>query len=148
MADERLERILAALRAEGGRSTVQRRVVIGALLDSPRHTTAEELAAIVQARHPDIATSTIYRTLESLERQGIVQHAHLGHGPAVYHVIDDDHLHLVCETCHAVIEVPARSYASLARALDRDYGFQIDVHHFAVLGSCAACRAVAARDSR
>src|SRR5947199_131435 len=91
MADERLERILAALRAEGGRSTVQRRVVIGALLDSPRHTTAEELAAIVQARHPDIATSTIYRTLESLERQGIVQHAHLGHGPAVYHVMDNGH---------------------------------------------------------
>src|SRR5207249_154779 len=80
------------------------------------------------------------RTLESLERQGIVQHAHLGHGPAVYHVVADDHLHLVCESCHAVIEVPARRYAGLARSLARNYGFEIDVHHFAVLGSCAACR--------
>jgi len=77
---------MAALRAEGGRSTVQRRAIVTALLGAPRHVTAEELADSIHREHPEIATTTIYRTLDALERQGLVQHAHLGHGPAVYHL--------------------------------------------------------------
>lgn len=139
MAHARLEEILTALRAEGGRTTVQRRLVVSALLDGPRHVTADELAATVQRRHPEIATSTIYRTLEALERQGVVQHAHLGHGPAVYHVADDDHLHLVCESCGRVTEVPRRAYAAFARMLAHDYDFRVAPHHFAVQGRCSTC---------
>jgi len=137
--DPRLEAILAALCADGGRATVQRRIVVSALLAGPRHVTAEDLAATVRARHPDIATSTIYRTLEALDRQGVVQHAHLGHGPAVYHLNDTDHLHLVCESCGRVVEVPGSAYQAFARLLAEDYGFSVAPHHFAVQGRCATC---------
>ena len=137
--DPRLDGILEALRAEGGRSTVQRRIVVSALLEGPRHVTAEALAAAVRARHPDIATSTIYRTLEALDRQGVIQHAHLGHGPAVYHLNDTDHLHLVCESCSRVVEVPRSAYQEFAGLLAHDYGFEVAPHHFAVQGRCAAC---------
>lgn len=135
-----VDTLLNALRAEGGRTTLQRRVVVSALLASPRHVTAEELAAAVQVEHPEIATSTVYRTLEALERQGLVQHAHLGHGPAVYHVGDDDHLHLVCERCGQVTEVPESAYSAFARRLAEDFDFTVAPHHFAVQGLCGACR--------
>jgi Fe2+ or Zn2+ uptake regulation protein len=144
VAAPRLDEILAALRADGVRTTVQRRVVISALLAGPRHVTAEELTAAVQADHPDIAISTIYRILEALERQGVVQHAHMGHGPAVYHLSDDDHLHLVCEACGRVIEVPQSAYARFARVLAQDYDFAASPHHFAVHGRCSTCKGMPA----
>jgi Fur family transcriptional regulator, ferric uptake regulator len=132
--------ILEALRAEGMRATVQRRIVISALLAGPRHVTAEELTATVQAEHPDIAKSTTYRILEALERQGVVQHAHMGHGPAVYHLSEDDHLHLVCDACGKVTEVPRSAYARFVRMLAQDYSFAASPHHFAVYGRCETCQ--------
>jgi Fe2+ or Zn2+ uptake regulation protein len=140
-----VEEIIDALRAEGLRATVQRRIVIGALLAGPRHITAEDLAAVVQAEHPDIAQSTIYRILEALERQGLVHHAHLGHGPAVYHLGDDEHLHLVCESCSKVTEVPRAAYAKFARMLADDFDFSVAPHHFAVQGRCSTCEGEPAR---
>ena len=140
MAALHLDDILAALRAEGLRTTVQRRIVITALLHGPRHVTAEDLTATVQAEHPDIAKSTIYRILEALEHQGVVQHAHMGHGPAVYHLSADDHLHLVCEACGKVTEVPRAAYARFARMLAQTYDFLASPHHFAVHGRCSACQ--------
>src|SRR5438477_13086952 len=128
------------MRAQGARVTVQRRLVIDALLRGPRHLTAEDLSAAVQAANPEIHLSTIYRTLESLEHQGIVQHAHFGHGPAVYHLAAADHLHLVCECCERVVEVPRAAYASFEHMLADDYAFTVTPHHFAVQGRCAACR--------
>jgi len=137
--DSRLDRILAALRAAGGRITPARRALVGALLDSSGHVTADDLAERVQRSHPDVHQSTIYRTLDALEELGVVDHVHLGHGRAVYHLADDPHHHLVCESCGQVIEVPDELFAPLADLLRSDYGFALRSNHFAVLGRCRAC---------
>ncbi|MDQ1438588.1 MAG: Fur family transcriptional regulator, ferric uptake regulator [Acidimicrobiaceae bacterium] len=142
MADDRLERILELLRTQGGRLTTSRRAIVAALLESGLHVTAEDLAEHVQAAHPDIHRSTIYRTLDTLAGLGVVDHVHLGHGPAVYHLTDQPHHHLVCDACGAVVELPARALSALRRRVERDYGFQLDPGHFALAGRCAACAPV------
>lgn len=139
VTDSRLDRILAALRADGGRVTPARRALVAALLDAPSHVTADDLAALVQRSHPDVHQSTIYRTLDALEELGIVDHVHLGHGRAVYHLADDPHQHLVCEACGHVIEVPDDAFADLAAKLQREHAFTLRPNHFAVLGRCADC---------
>src|ERR1700727_1700778 len=95
-ASELVEGVLALLRARGGRVTTARRQLVEALFESPAHRTAEDLAAVVQARAPDVHISTIYRNLDELERLGVVVHTHLGHGPANYHLASAPHGHLVC----------------------------------------------------
>lgn len=140
MADDRRARILADLRSRGGRVTRAREALIDALLEAESHVTAEDLAESVQARRPEVHRSTIYRTLDALERAGIVDHVHLGHGRAVYHLSDDPHQHLVCETCGHVVEVPDKLFDDLAGTLRKRYGFTIRPNHFAVLGRCRACR--------
>jgi Fur family transcriptional regulator, ferric uptake regulator len=134
-----VERVLDLLRAHGGRVTTSRRLLLGCLFEGRSHWTAEELAAEVQASAPDVHLSTIYRNLDELERLGVVVHAHLGHGPATYHLATETHGHLVCESCGAMLEAPQDLFSALARAAERDYGFRIDPRHFAVLGHCAAC---------
>src|SRR5436190_24038098 len=136
---DRSDRIFSQLRARGGRITAARRALVTALLEADTHVTADDLATLVQAAHPEVHRSTIYRTLDALEQLGIVDHVHLGHGRAVYHLSDEPHNHLVCEVCGAVLEVPEALFDELAADLRQRYGFAIRPHHFAVLGRCTAC---------
>ena len=140
--DDRLDGILRLLRQRGGRLTIARRAIISALLDAEGHVTADDLTAAVQRAYPEVHLTTIYRCLDTLEELGVVEHVHLGHGRAVYHLATQTHQHLVCEQCQAVVEVPDSLFADLGRRLQAEYGFAIRPNHFAVLGRCAACRAV------
>jgi Fur family transcriptional regulator, ferric uptake regulator len=135
----RLDEILGRIRAAGERVTVARRAVVSALLAADGHATAEALQARVQAEHPDVHMATIYRNLETLERLRVVEHTHLGHGPAVYHLADQLHQHLVCERCGAVVEVPADLLRPVEEEVRSTYGFVMRPGHFAVVGRCAAC---------
>ena len=65
---------------------------------------------------PEVHISTIYRNLDDLERLGVVVHAHLGHGPATYHLAAGAHGHFVCEECGAMIEAPDEIFGGLSRA--------------------------------
>jgi Fur family transcriptional regulator, ferric uptake regulator len=138
--DDRLRRVLALVREKGGRVTTTRRAIIAALLDAPdHHVTAQTLAERVQAAHPDIHASTVYRTLDTLTELGVVEHTHLGHGATVYHLTDERHQHLVCEECGAVVEVPLAAFDPLVTDLRATYGFEVHPEHVALVGRCRAC---------
>jgi Fur family transcriptional regulator, ferric uptake regulator len=137
MADP--DAIVAELRARGVRVTTVRRAVINELAAEHAHQSADDLADAVHADHPDIHRSTIYRTLDSLEKLGVVDHVHLGHGRAVYHLSAEVHHHLVCEECGAVVHAPADLFDQLARDIDERYGFRVRPDHFAVIGRCRDC---------
>src|SRR5437764_10405686 len=109
--------ILDRLRASGGRITSTCRALVNALFEHGGHPTAEDLAAVVQARHPDVAQSTIYRILDDLEDLGEVQHTHLGHGPAVYHLAEAAHPHLVCEEAGLARELTPATLTRRCRRL-------------------------------
>lgn len=137
---EAIEETLDLMRANGGRVTTSRRQLLWCLYQDSTHRTAEEIATEIQKTTPDVHLSTVYRNLEELERLGVVVHAHLGHGPATYHLATDTHGHLVCESCGTTLEAPERFFNGLSNAAARAYGFAIDPRHFAVLGRCAACQ--------
>ncbi len=137
--DGRLEAALDLLRARGGRVTNARRAVLSALLEHQEHASAEALAEVVHASHPDVHLSTVYRTLDAFEQLGVVTHVHLGHGRAIYHLTDEIHHHAVCERCGAVVQLPLALFAQLHHRLLDDFGFEVDAHHFALVGRCARC---------
>jgi len=140
---ETVEDVLALVKEQGGRVTSSRRLLLHALFDEPGHCTAEELAEVVQAQAPDVHLSTIYRHLEELERMGVVVHAHLGHGPATYHLAAaSSHCHFVCEECNAVLEAPDELFKSLSKSAKTRFDFEINPHHFAILGRCKDCRSL------
>ncbi len=135
-----VENVLTLLREQGGRVTSSRVLLLHALFDSRGHRTAEQLGAEVQAVAPDVHISTIYRNLDDLERLGVVVHAHLGHGPATYHLAASAHGHFVCEECGAMIEAPDEIFVGLSQAAKSAFDFDINPHHFAMPGRCADCQ--------
>jgi len=140
VTDQRLEDVLGRLRDEGVRVTLPRRAIVSALLGGGHgHVTAENVTAEVQGEHPEVHASTVYRTLDTLERLGVVYHVHLAHGAAVYHLAEDAHLHLVCASCGVVIEVPEDVFHTLADGLHQGFRFTPEVRHFALSGHCDRC---------
>jgi Fe2+ or Zn2+ uptake regulation protein len=121
--------------------TTARRAVLGALLAHEGHATAEDLAEAVQADHPEVHLSTVYRTLDAFEQLGLVAHVHLGHGRATYHLADDLHHHAVCDRCGAVLQLPLEMFEDVAARLRAEHGFVAEPHHFAVVGRCRECAA-------
>ncbi len=143
MTNDRVDEILAIVRANGGRATGGRRAILQTLLDSSdEHPTAEQITATVRAQQPDIAESTVYRFLDELQRLGVVDHVHLGPGPEVYHFSEHtEHHHLVCGRCGRVIEVPGHIFDGLREQLRKEFSFEIEPHHFALEGHCTDCHA-------
>jgi Fur family ferric uptake transcriptional regulator len=131
------------LRSRGLRLTPQRERVLAAVA-ALEHATPE--AIVVRLREevtpggaaPD--TSTVYRTLELLERLGLVWHTHLGKGAPVYHTAEHPHLHVVCQSCGAIASADPGLLDAAAERLAADLGFTVDIGHVALSGTCAACR--------
>ena len=131
------------LRARGLRLTAQRTQVLAAVTEL-EHATPEAIGArLREAAGPDGAapdTSTVYRTLELLERLGLVWHTHLGKGAPIYHASEHPHLHVVCASCGAVESAPGGLLDAAAERLAAELGFTVDVGHVALSGTCRACR--------
>ena len=92
------EKWRAKLRAEGYRLTPQRELVLRAVEDLG-HATPDEVFAEVRRESSAVNISTVYRTLELLERLRLVWHPHLGKGAPVYHTAGHRHRHVACATC-------------------------------------------------
>ena len=129
----------ADLRAQGYRLTPQRELVLGAVRQLD-HGSPEEILSRVRESAKGVNISTVYRTLELLEKLGLVSHTHLGHGAPAYHATTEpDHLHLVCRNCERVMEVEPTIAAGLVGDVAARFGFRTDLRHLTVFGTCREC---------
>lgn len=134
-----VEEVLAALRERGGRVTAARRAIVSVLVEADGHLNAADISASVRAAQPDVHPSTVYRTLERLVELDVVEHIHLAHGSAVYHLTSQDHLHLVCDRCGVVTDAPATVLRAAAAEVAERHGFRLAVGHVALTGRCRDC---------
>lgn len=127
------------LHERGLRMTPQRQLVLDAVcaLD---HATPEQICAQVQRSAPAVNITTIYRTLDLLDRIGLVRHTHLGHGAPTYSAQEHQHLHLVCHSCGEVTELPTELMDGVVAELAERSGFALDVSHLALSGLCVNCQ--------
>lgn len=132
-----------AVHRSGKRLTLQRQLVLDAVERARHHVTAEEIARRVRAKYPGIGPSTVYRNLQALEELGEVIHTHLDDRVTRWHRADSHpHGHLICRVCGGETEVRPAALASMAKRLRDEHGFEADLAHSAIVGSCSQCRVV------
>ena len=144
MADELHVQVAARLRRVGQRFTPGRRLLVDALVRSPRPVTAAELVA----SDAGLPQSTAYRNLAVLEQAGVVHRVTGTDEFARFELAEEltghHHHHLVCLRCGAVedFDAPApleRGLADAIRRLTDGTGFRADSHRLDLLGTCATC---------
>lgn len=140
------DRLSATLREKGFRLTPQRELILRAV-EELGHATPDQVHAHVLTRSGAVNLSTVYRTLELLNELGLIRHAHLSDRAPTYHsVTDHEHFHLVCRECGRVVSKDRAVLARLISELAERDGFEVDVGHLTVFGTCQACAAGGASD--
>ena len=127
------------LRSRGLRLTAQRQLILEAVHELG-HATPEQVLNAVREVAAGVNITTIYRTLELFEELGLVTHTHLSHGSPTFHSVgEDQHVHLVCRSCKSVSEMDPALAEPLITALAEQRGFQVDIGHMALFGTCERC---------
>lgn len=128
------------LREKGLKLTPQRRLILDIIHDAGGHLTAEEIFNYVRARIPGVNKSTIYRTLELLEKLGKVFKSELDDRFIYHHAEKGHHHHLVCQICGKRIDCDEDLFLPVEKAANEKCGFQVDFKHMVMTGVCADCR--------
>ena len=131
---------LNILKQKGMRLTPQRRLIVDLIHNNTDHLTAEDIIKLVRSRMPGLNKSTVYRTLELLERSGCVYKSELDDRVIYHHAEEGHHHHLVCEDCGRTVECDEDIAAPLEKSLQKRYGFQVHLQHLVMTGLCQACR--------
>jgi Fe2+ or Zn2+ uptake regulation protein len=130
-----------ALHARGMRVTPQRLVIARTLKRLDRHASVDEITSEVVKEFPHVSVPTVYSALEMLADLGFARRVTIAPGAVLYDPHTDDHHHLVCRNCHAVIDVAVDLDTAPAMTEAESHGFAPDRAELVVTGLCQACRA-------
>ena len=130
------EQAAEALRCAGLRISTARRLIIDALFGVVGPISAARLASDLS-----LDESSVYRNLEVLERNGLVRHLHLGHGPGLYLLAGSEEAeYLYCERCEAVVALASGELDPVRDLIRARFGYTPLFTHFAIVGWCSRCR--------
>jgi Fe2+ or Zn2+ uptake regulation protein len=133
-----------ALEDRGIRLTRQRRAILQVMETTRRHLDADEILDRAQKVDSRVTRVTVYRTLDMLKRQGLIDELDLLHLRGDRHFYEShgprDHIHVACLRCGKVREFESELYEELKSQIARDSGIEISVMRTEVGGLCADCR--------
>ena len=138
-------KVVATLRQHGYKLTPQRRAVMRTIASSQGHLTPTALYEKVHQEYPNIGLVTIYRTLEILDKLGLICEVHAGGTCRSYLVRrpSEHHHHLICSDCGAVVDFTNCDLGELEQRLSQETGFEIESHLLEFLGRCQNCQKIA-----
>ncbi|MFC1941219.1 Fur family transcriptional regulator [Chloroflexota bacterium] len=137
-------KVIAALKQHGYKLTPQRQAVIKLIASSQGHLTPAAIYEKVHQDHPNVGLVTIYRTLEILDKLGLICEVHAGGNCRSYLARrpSEHHHHLICSNCGRVDDFTDCNLSELEQSLSKNSGFRIDGHLLEFIGLCRNCRQV------
>jgi Fur family peroxide stress response transcriptional regulator len=146
-SSERVEKMLAGVKAAGLKLTPQRMAIVRELASDESHPTAQEIFDRLRPGLPTMSFATVYNTLDALSAAGLCAAMSLSPGSGRFDPNMLPHHHAVCDSCGAVRDVPsvgpsrddftdgtaAKAVAQVAP------GFELRSVERIFRGICAAC---------
>lgn len=133
------------MRARGIRVTEQRRVLAELLETADEHLDADAVLRLARTRDASIHRATVYRTLKTWKKLGLVDELDLMHVSGERHYYEirprSFHIHLVCTRCKRVEEPGGEVWQQLRERVEEETGFLPEVVRLEMAGVCSSCRA-------
>jgi len=137
--DRRVQAFVRTCRQRGMKVTHQRMGIFEELAASTVHPDAEAVFQAVSQRVPGLSRDTVYRTLATLETQGLVRKVQPLVESARYDANLDRHHHFVCTVCGMVSDFYSEALDRLPVPKSVEALGQIDSAQVEVRGVCSAC---------
>ncbi len=138
------------MRGHGSRWTAPRKAVVDLLSRTNQHMSAKDIYNALVRIYPGIGLTTIYRTLDLLEKMKLLKKISLASGENKYELIhsrdDHHHHHLICTNCGKIIDYDdfvdeeLELIKKTEDTLSKKHNFVINDHNIEFYGMCEQCR--------
>jgi Fur family transcriptional regulator, ferric uptake regulator len=117
--------------------TAPRLAVLSAFEKAKHYTSAQEIHSCLKK----IDLVTIYRTLSSFEKAGLIKRVDTRKDSIFYELNEGHHHHVICTNCEKMEEFTEREdEALIKKVLEKVKGFSSISHHsFDLFGLCNSC---------
>lgn len=123
----------------GLKRTKNRELILQSLRKQTHPLTAEELFYTFEKK--DINLSTVYRTLNTFEKVGLVHREVNEKKENIYSLIQEEDSHiLVCTECHKRIPLEGCPYHEVNEELEKKTGFILRDQNIEIYGVCPDCQ--------
>ena len=101
---------------------------------------AQEVYQIMQREGQSIGLTTVYRSLQGLVNEKIVDVLRRDDGEAIYRLCGETHHHhLVCKNCGETVEIEGGAIEKWALNVAKEHGFREVGHTAEIFGLCSKC---------
>ncbi|MDX2228657.1 MAG: Fur family transcriptional regulator [Leptolyngbyaceae cyanobacterium bins.349] len=129
------------------RRTRNQERIINILKALDRAISAQDLYVELRNQGVSMGLATVYRSLEALKLEGVIQARTVANGEALYSLIQEDRHHLTCLQCGNSIPIDQCPVHDLEIQLNQSYQFKIYYHMLEFFGLCTQCQQTKAANS-
>lgn len=101
---------------------------------------AQDIYVKLREGKDSMGLATVYRSLETLKLEGVVQVRTVANGESLYSTVKEDKHHLTCLQCGASIPIHECPVHELENQLHQSHQFKIFYHTLEFFGLCQACQ--------
>ena len=131
------------LQGAGQRIGAARLAVIEYLDEQQCCRGAQEIHEALGERGSTVGLASVYRALDGLVEQGLLQRVDFGDGIARYEPVragHEHHHHLVCESCGKVETFHDAALERAIESIEKQTGYDVTSHDVVLRGACADCK--------
>jgi len=124
------------------RRTRSQTKILDLLKTLQQEISAQDLYLQLRAAKQNMGLATIYRSLEALKLEGVIQVRTLSNGESLYSSIQQDRHHLTCLDCGCSIPIQQCPVRELECQLQQAHNFKVYYHTLEFFGLCDQCQLV------
>jgi Fur family peroxide stress response transcriptional regulator len=140
MIKERVNEFIDRSKELGIKVTPQRIAIYKELASTDQHPSTETIYKKIKDYYPNISLTTVYRTLETFEKLGLISVVNVLYNAARYDANLSPHHHIVCTECKKVEDVYDESLNNLDISNKTLGDYKVEGYSLLLSGVCQNCR--------
>ena len=134
------DRIIQLLKQNNLKVTPQRLSICRVVLSSTNHPSAEEIYDIVKKEHRTISLATVYKTLNLLNKIGLISELRFNGNFSRYDSKSEVHINIVCPKCMKIEDYESKKLNEIWENILSDIKGDIKGQRIDVYKLCENCK--------
>jgi len=139
MIQERVNEFIDRSKDLGIKVTPQRIAIYRELASTDQHPSTEIIYRKIKGYYPNISLTTVYRTLETFEKLGLISVVNVLYNAARYDANLSPHHHIVCTECKKIEDVYDESLNNLDISNKTLGDYKVEGYSLLLSGVCKSC---------